>query len=607
MRNKLNITKILFYRAIVWFLICAIFRGFFIFQNVNDAPFTEKLISLLYGMRLDASIFGYLMLFTIVFHLIQLRLLHNISVIVFAFLLFFNAVLVVIDAGLFQVWGHTINFQFFEYMKHPKEAIGSAGSGAVFLPVLFIVLGLVLAIVFGYRLHPKFVSKPKAWISNLIQMAIWLPLSVLALRGGLQVAPINQSFAFFSKYPGLNYAAINSTWNFIFTLTESQDEMNLDNFKVVEFSKLDSLFGVHFKESNDYLQLTNQEKPNVVVIILESFSANLIGFCNNGKGVTPNLDNIANNGFSFTHAYSSGNRTDKGLAAILSGYPAQANSSIITIPDKASKLPSIATALNKNGYHSNFYYGGEPEFANMKAYFLNTGYERVSSAFDFDKSIKRGKWGVADEYVYQYLLDDIEKAKTPFFKTVLTLSSHEPFDYPNAKNPSGKDAFARSLAYADACLGMFWEQVQKLPNFKTTLFVIVADHGRQIGDEQLDQYPHVSRIPIVFAGGALIDTLRGKQINYPVHQHHIPGNLLKGLGLQCNTFQFQNSYKDSTQAVFYTYFNGVGMFNQKSSWQFDNVQQKSLLVYGNEKDDSLSWKARLYQQKVMQEFSKIGN
>jgi len=508
-----------------------------------------------------------------------------------------------IDIGLFAHWGHTINFQFFEYMKHPREAIGSATSDNVLLPIALIIFGFVMAFILGFKKHPNYQHSQPKFVSQLVQFIILMPLSLLMSRGGWQLSPINQSFAFYSKHNNLNFAAINSTWNFMFTLTEKQKDINLAQFELVPPLALKDSFNKHFAPYGIWNQITKTDKPNVVIIILESFCANAVGFCNNGNGFTPNLDAIANEGLSLANIYSSGNRTDKGLAAILSGIPAQANASIITIPDKAKSLPSLTNCFVDKGYTTTFYYGGEPEFANMKAYFVSTGFEKIIGKNDFDKNIKRGKWGVADTFLFDKLLQDIKNANDPFFKTALTLSSHEPFDYPKTQTEVKGTDFEKSLAYADRCIGDFWKKVKALPNFNNTLFVFIADHGRPIDDEEKDQFPAVSRIPILFAGGALKDSFKGKQNHLKIHQHHLPSNLLNGIGWanQTKRFLFQSSFNDSIHPIFYTYFNGVGMFNDSTCWKFDNVQRKSFNCYGN-KGDSLSWKARLYQQAVMTYF-----
>jgi len=603
MRNKFQLLHLILYRTIVWLVFCAFYRLVFLLHYPVKNHFAEGLKAFLIGLRLDASILGYLLIFTLFLGLFRLKITDYFSKLIFTLLLAFHALVSMVDIGLFKQWGHTINFQFFEYMKHPNEAIGSVSTDHILLPIALIIFGFVMAFVFGFKKHPSYQKTESTFALQLMQFIILIPLSVLMSRGGWQLAPVNQSFAFYSNHNAFNFAAINSTWNFMFTLTEKQDDIDLEQFKIVEPLELETIFNQYFEAMGNYPRITKTDNPNVVIVILESFCANAVGFCNNDKGFTPNLDAIAKEGLSYTHAYSSGNRTDKGLAAILSGIPAQANASILTIPDKAKSLPSLTNCFVNNGYSTTFYYGGEPEFANMKAYFVSTGFQKIVSDDDFDKNIKRGKWGVSDTFVYAQLLEDIANIKTPFFKTILTLSSHEPFDYPKNKKEVEGTNFEKSVAYADQCLGNFWKKIKMQPNFKNTLFIFVADHGRAIDNPEKDKFPTISQIPIIFAGGALLDSLSGKKSNLKIHQHHLPSNILNGIGWkeQSKHFLFQSSFTDSIHPIFYTYFNGVGMFKDENCWQFDNVQRKSFNCFGAN-EDSLVWKARLYQQAVMTYF-----
>lgn len=519
----------------------------------------------------------------------------------FALLLLIHGTLAAIDIGLFGTWQHTINYQFFEYMKLPKEALGNLTGVMILLSILGLLFNGFFAWFFVFKKHPK--NNEQQWLYKIPLSILVLGLSILMIRGGLQVAPINQSFAFFSNKPVLNYAAINSTWNAVFSLLNSQEEVDLSNFKVVEQDKLEEEFRAYFRAKVNTPQLVKSAKPNVVIILLESFTANLVGFANGPKSCTPNLDAIAQEGLAFTHAYASGNRTDKGLAAVISGFPAQANSSIITIPSKTENLPSILRALKNKDYHSTFYYGGEPEFANMKAYILNAGIDMIYSEKDYSNDFPRGKWGVSDEFTFNHLAKEMKKSESPFLKIFLTLSSHEPFDYPNSQEKgNSNEKFAASIKYTDAQIGKFWKKVKNTPN---TLFVFLADHGRVAGLGDYDQLPHVNRIPIVLAGTALQDSFKGIAFKHNVNQHHLPSNLLAMLGLNSKEepFHFQQSWMDTSQYVYLTYFNGVGLKSNYNTVLFDNESKKYHSVLRKSDSDSLGYKARLYQQKVMEAFN----
>lgn len=595
--------RIVTYRTVVWLLLCAFYRVIFLLVHVEDAEVSEGLLSFVYGARMDASILGYLLLVTILLSIPRNKILHKLSQWIFAIVLFAQGYIAMVDIGLFEAWGHTINYQFFEYLRLPKEAIGNLSVGMILLSVLGTLFNFAMAYFCAFKWHPKLSVNRMKWILYIPIALLLAGISVLLSRGGWQVSPINQSFAFFSNKAPLNYAAINSTWNFVFTLLNSQEDVNLKEYAAIDTNHLEQTYSHYFKQSFYPKQLLMSDHPNVVIVLLESLTSNLVGFAGAETDCTPNLNRIASEGMAFSHAYASGNRTDKGLAAVISGFPAQSNSSIITIPTKAKKLPSLLRVFKKKGYHSTFYYGGEPEFANMKAYLLNAGIDQLITGKDFPTDIPKGKWGVADEFAFDQVAKDIISDQGPFLKILLTLSSHEPFDYPN--NPAGTsdEKFAASVRYADQCLGSFWDNVKETPN---TLFIFLADHGRAAGLGPLDKLPHVNRMPIVLAGSALSDSVKGRLYSHAINQHHLPSNLLHFIGMDAGDekFQFQQSWLDTQSNIYLTFYNGVGLLKDGKTELYYNERKTYEEVSPGASKDSLGYKARIYQQKVMESFSQ---
>ena len=146
-----------------------------------------------------------------------------------------------------------------------------------------------------------------------------------------------------------------------------------------------------------------------------------------------------------------------------------------------------------------------------------------------------------------------------------------------------------------------------MPNYQNTLYIFLADHGRNIGNPLLDNYPLVSRIPIIITGGALNNELKGKVLNQNIMQHHLPSNLLYGLAnpQKMQNFKFQNSWISEKSDIYYTYFDGVGLFNSQKGAVYDNKQKKSMNVSNLIYNDSQLYRARIYQQAVMQTFFEL--
>lgn len=159
-------------------------------------------------------------------------------------------------------------------------------------------------------------------------------------------------------------------------------------------------------------------------------------------GVAVQLDSLAQEGVLFTNFYANSFRTDRGLVAILSGYPAQPTTSIMKYPRKTQSIPAIAGSLKNAGYRTKYYYGGDADFTNMRSYLMSSGFEDIVADRDFPVSERLSKWGVHDHLVFRRLLDDLKAEaadstlagrETPHFRVLQTSSSHEPFEVPYSR------------------------------------------------------------------------------------------------------------------------------------------------------------------------------
>jgi phosphoglycerol transferase MdoB-like AlkP superfamily enzyme len=322
------------------------------------------------------------------------------------------------------------------------------------------------------------------------------------------------------------------------------------------------------------------QKPNVIIIILESFTAKWIGCLGGVPHVTPNLDSIAADGLLFTHIYAAGDRSEKGQVAVLSGYPNQAITSIIKTPTKTRNLPSINQELEKIGYHSSYTYGGELEFANIKSYLINIGVQRLVDKYSFPVSERTTSWGVHDQYVLDRFYKDIHKEKQPFFAALFTLSSHEPYDVPMKPRFPGKDEttlFKNSVYYTDSIIGHFVRTLKQDPLWKNTLIVFVADHGHPLPGYDPNDRPSKFRIPLIMSGGAL--SIKGK-INIIGSQTDIATTILDQLHLPTDKFKWGKDLMDSSAKsfAFYCFNNGFGFVTPKGTETMDNVSKKPIYM-----------------------------
>lgn len=346
----------------------------------------------------------------------------------------------------------------------------------------------------------------------------------LGMRSSIQTSTANVGMVYHSQNQFINQASVNPAFNLFATLSQERDFTSQTSFFTAEerASLYQELNTPLIPADSVAIERPNikPKRPNIVLILLESFSANAIGALGGTPGLTPSLDSIAEESVLFTHTYASSFRTDRGIAAAISGYPGQPASSILKYPEKSRTLPSIARTLKENGYGTYMLYGGDIDFTNMRSYFLGTGYEKITEVNDFPLKQRTGKWGVRDEHTFALLAHACKKLSgkgRPFLYTLLTLSSHEPFDVPIEVH---SDPYLNSIAYTDGCIGKFMREMKNEPAvWNNTLFVFVSDHGYPYPKEATPESLLRYKIIMMWAGGALE---RGMKVDRIMAQTDLP-------------------------------------------------------------------------------------
>ena len=558
-------------------------------EAAGRLPLSTLLGTLTYGLRLDASVSAYVCLLPFILLLLgsllprlPLRgLLRGYSVAVGLVL----ASLMTADLELYHAWGFRLDDTPLQYLNSPMEMAASAGNaplGRLLLAFLALlgVGGLLYKWVVGPLLPlPAWFGRGRAALACLLYLALLL----LPLRGGTQQIPINQSDAYFSRVPFANHAALNAPWNLMNALARRGEEGPSPAFMADSTAR--RLVGGLYPEAvgrtmapDSTIAILREARPNVLFIILESFTAKLVGSVGGEPGVTPNLDSLAHSGVLFDRIFAAGDRSQKGLVSLLSGYPNQPTTSIIKFPRKTEHLPHLCRTLAAAGYHSGYYYGGELAFANMKSYLQTAGYEHLTERDDFSRAAQNSKWGAHDGELFDRLQRDLPQQPTPFFVTAFTLSSHEPFDVPMRRHFPGTDEtslFRNSVYYTDAELGRFLRVARRQPWFAHTLLVLVADHGHVLPGESAERSPYKFSIPLVLAGGALRPEARGRIIHTVASQTDVASTLLAQLRLPATGFGWSRNLLVLHPRAFayYCYNNGFGCVSPQGNFTFDNVSR----------------------------------
>lgn len=401
----------------------------------------------------------------------------------------------------------------------------------------------------------------------------------MAARGGFSVVPlrlgipINTGSVYFSKTVAVNHAAVNPVWFLMSSfgrMEYNEEQLNMVSVEE-ELELINPFLG---KASVRTASILNSDNPNVVVIVLESFTGKVVSELGGRSGLTPNLSRYIDEGLFFNKMYATGDRSERGMAGIFSGYPSQTKTAILRDDKKRGSLPNLIRCFVDHDYAAKFYYGGEPDFGGIQSYFYEGGVEQIVSKLDFPSSSYNSKWGAHDEIVFGRLLDDMQNEERPFFYTLFTLSSHEPFDVPRENTFEEDDRdhlFMNSIMYTDSCLGVFLDRFKESDQWDNTLVVLLADHGVGYLGSSEPCNPKRFHIPLLFLGGALKD--HGLKEDF-MSQADLPATLLGQMGWSHDEFEFSRDVlsEDYVPMAFSAFGNGV-VFQTDScrvAWDLDS-------------------------------------
>jgi phosphoglycerol transferase MdoB-like AlkP superfamily enzyme len=369
---------------------------------------------------------------------------------------------------------------------------------------------------------------------------------------------MNPSWVYFSSNNFANISALNAPWNFFQDIMDKERGIkNPYQYLPAEISNqiVDSLY----RSSNAHMQLidTLPGKPNIILIVWESFTKKLVDTLIDGKEVSPNFNRLKKEGIYFSNMYSSGDRTHKGMSSIFSGYPALPNTSIIRFPQKSAKLTLISNLFKQHNYTNRFFYGGDPNYDNYKSYLLHGEFDKITDKDLFSSKDKPTEWGALDGAVAKYMENDFPNWKQPFFHCWLTLSSHVPYKVPGTAYFGGEDEtskFLNSIHYTDEVVGSFLENCRKQSWWENTIVIITADHGIRFPatGKIIDDF----KIPMLWLGGA-VEKNKGIIIDKLASQTDVSKTLMRQFGWDTAAFPFSRDIVDSTSLPFSFFSNSV--------------------------------------------------
>ena len=306
-----------------------------------------------------------------------------------------------------------------------------------------------------------------------------------------------------------------------------------------------------------------RQPKNVVLVTVESLSAEFLGVYGNKNGLTPNLDRLSAEGMSFDRLFATGTRTVRGLEAVSVGTPPTPGNAIVRRPNNEN-LTTVGGVLQRHGFKTIFAYGGDAFFDNMAAYFGGNGYDVVDEPrFPKDSITFQNAWGVADEVLFKNAVASMDAATatgSQAFIHIMTTSNHRPFTYPDGKidilSPGGREG---AVKYTDYAIGAFIAEASTKPWFKDTVFIIVADHCASAAGKTELPIPGC-RIPAILYAPGII---RPGHVDQVASQMDIAPTILRLLGIPGESYFFGRAIDGlpaSDQRAFISTYEALGYY-----------------------------------------------
>ncbi len=595
---------------VAWTLFFILARALFLAYHANltaELSIADIFLVFTHGIRMDFSMAGYFSLLPGLifglFYFVSGKSLWRFWFGYHAVVLFLASFIIVLDFELYKHWGFRLDATPIMYMG--KEAAQSGDIGKSILLIVFCLLIYSTGLFSLYRyFKPRFESlQPSTW-QTLPVLILITALLIIPIRGSFGVAPMNSGFVYFhDSNVFANHAAVNVVWNFAYAVQKMNRLKYSDSY--FDKAKTDEYFQQLFPTPDSTAHLLRLQKPNVVIIMLESYSSGLIEPLGGEPGVTPNFNALIKEGILFDNFYSSGDRTDKGIVSVLNGYPSQPVTSMVKEPKKTQNLPYLNKVFKANGYHTEFTYGYNINYANFNSYLMHGEFDRLTHSADFPQELNTSKWGVHDQYVFQKFSDELDAVQQPFFKIIMTQSSHEPFDVPMETVIQGDDEihrFMNSAYYTDKHFGEFIAKAKRSKWWDNTLIVVTADHGHIYPKNPGASNPGKFKIPMLWLGGAIAkqDTVIHTVGGHP----DIPNTILGQFGMFDKDFIFSHdilSYNYKPFAVF-VYNNGFGVVKSGKIVVFDNIANRVIQEEGSPSAEDLD-EGKAYMQRLYWDFN----
>jgi len=438
------------------------------------------------------------------------------------------------------------NRLFAEYLIYPKEVFSMLLKSNPFELFLFTLVCIIIAIFVWRRV--SIINKntqPIAWQWRTPLFVLSLFVLVIGGRSTLGHRPINPAMVYFSSDPLVNSLSLNSVYSTGFATYQMllEDTRNSQYGELSEEKIIDIIRKIKSEDNAIWSDTTiptlaqqiashKGKSKNLVIILEESLGARFVGSLG-GLPLTPNFDQLSREGWSFTAMLATGTRSVRGIEAVITGFTPTPDRSVVKLGKSQDNFFTIAELLRRRGYHTEFIYGGESHFDNMKSFFLGNGFEHITEEKDYINPKFVGSWGVSDEDLFNKaheIFNQFSKNDQPFFSLVFTSSNHSPFEYPNDRvnkpYKNGSNNRYTAIQYADWALGDYFNKAKKSDYWDNTVFLVIADHDARMKENDLVPVKSF-HIPALIIGNGIL----ARQDNRIASQLDMPVTMLSLIGV----------------------------------------------------------------------------
>ncbi len=501
-----KVFKKVFQAILVYFLpllgIYAFYRILFYLFNfsfLKGIPFRSLIIAFIHGLRFDISALTMLNGVFLLFFIFNWNNFKHVKKILIAIYVVLNSVALGLMAADLAYFPFTLKHSGYDLLAIKSDTVRLLPQFFIDYWYLFILWAFSCwsFIKLFKHLETKYLTETSTLFQSFFSLIFIAGLSALGIRGGLQLRPLDLINA--NEFNGTQASnlVINTPFNFIITATRpsiekiewiSEKEIN-DNFK----------FNKTVNHPTPFSHLT---KPNIVVIVLESFGAEYSAVYNPiKKSYMPFLDSLMQKGIFFDNAYANGRTSVDGITSIFLGIPALMSESFAFSPYQTNQTFSLGAFLNKEGYNTSFYHGGENGTMQLNNIIQKAGISNYygKNQFPNSKDDYDGSWGIWDHKYFTYFKDELSNKSQPFYSSIFTLSSHHPFVIPsNFKNQfnEGELPIHKCISYTDFAIKSFFESAKNESWFSNTIFIFTADHTSQSNDEKFQTKSGLFKVPL---------------------------------------------------------------------------------------------------------------